>query len=149
MKAFKNTLMDMDYLTTLAAKVATGNWFLKTFAGVMTTAVGFLLPIRDFLILIGCLVTADFITGIMAARTKREPIASAKLSRTVSKLIAYGIAILVARGVRVVFVPHIEVAYFVAAFVAITEVQSVYENIGTITGTDIWTALKDKFKLKK
>jgi hypothetical protein len=53
-----------------------------------------LAPIKTVMIVTGVLIFADLILGILAARKRGEPITSAALRRTVSKMIAYQVAII-------------------------------------------------------
>lgn len=119
------------------------------FALLLNTIFPFLFPIREFLILTIALVACDTITGIMAAKRRKEPITSRGIRRTVEKITAYFIAILCAEGMRVTFIPEISIPYFVAFIIAIAEFKSNIENVEHISGINIWQQIMDKFKINK
>jgi len=118
--------------------------------------VSFILPISHFLIFTVVLVVVDFVTGILAARKRKETLKSRGFSRTVSKVVLYFVAILLANGMDVVFLWNIDApinfTYLVTGFVCLTEFKSNLENIGFLTGVDIWKNIAKKipnlFKIK-
>lgn len=109
----------------------------------------FMLPIKSFLILTLALVACDTITGIMAAERRGEKVSSKGIRRTLEKIIAYFIAILLSEGMRVVFMNEVQVPYFVALIIAIAEFKSNIENIEHISGHSIWQMLKSKMKINE
>lgn len=119
----------MDYLKYLIA----------TFWGI---SVGFLMPVSHFMILCGSLVVVDFFTGVLAAKKRKEALRSKGFQRTVFKITLYFLAILLSRGMDIVFLYDLDTrfsfTYIVAGFVCLTEFKSNLENIGALTGTDVW-----------
>lgn len=109
----------------------------------------FLMPIKSFLILTIALVACDTITGIMAADKRGEKISSKGIRRTVQKIVAYFIAILLAEGMRIVFMREVQVPYFIALIIAIAEFKSNIENIEHVSGHSIWDMLKSKMKINE
>jgi phage-related holin len=105
----------------------------------------FFAPIALILFTTGSLVCADLMTGVFAARKRGEQIQSRKMARSVSKIIFYFIAIILSRLMEVVFFPQIPIANITAGYIALIEFKSNIENIGTITGIDIWKAIINKF----
>jgi len=118
------------------------------FAGLVAWLVSFIMPVSHFLLFVTALVVADLITGIVAARKRSEKIRSDRMRGTVTKVAMYFIAILAARGMDVVFlIPknlHLDLTWFIAAFIAVTEFKSVLENVEESTGVDLWTAVGRK-----
>lgn len=108
----------------------------------------FITPIAPMILLVGFLLTADLFTGIWKAKKAGRPITSQKMSHTVTKMILYGLAICIGRAFEMVFLDdlhfYIPLASFTAGYISLVEVKSNFENIGEITGTDIWSLLKDK-----
>jgi len=125
-------------------------------ATVWGITVGFMLPISHFMLLCSSLVVVDFITGVLAARKRKEALYSKGFQRTIYKIALYFLAILLSRGMDVVFLYEAGIAfsfsYIVAGFVCLTEFKSNLENIGTLTGTDIWAHIASRlpklFKVK-
>jgi phage-related holin len=109
----------------------------------------FLTPVAPMLILTGILVCTDLFTGIRAAKQRGEAITSKGFQRTVAKISLYFIAILLSRGMEVVFF-DLPIARITAGYIALSEFKSNLENIGQYTGLDIWKNIVDKMQnLKK
>ena len=106
----------------------------------------FFAPIAAALAALGVLIFADVITGCKAAKVRGEEIQSNRMARTVSKIIFYSIAIILSRVMEVVFIDFIPVAQITAGYIAIVEFKSNIENIGSITGVDIWKHLMKKIE---
>lgn len=106
----------------------------------------FFAPITAALAGLGVLIFADVITGCKAAKVRGEEIRSNRMARTVSKIIFYSIAIILSRVMEVVFIDFIPVAQITAGYIAIVEFKSNIENIGSITGVDIWKHLMTKIE---
>jgi phage-related holin len=104
-------------------------------------AVVFTAPVHAFMAATGAIVLIDFVTGIWGALRIGDPLTSSKMSRTVTKTVAYQVAILSAWLFESVFVPELPVVRIAAGFVAATELKSVLENIAKITGLDVWPAI--------
>jgi len=106
-----------------------------------------LVEIRLFVILILLMVVADLITGISAARCRKEKISSWCLRRTINKFSLYTLAIVLSQGMEYVFqIPQI--VYVVAFYICATEFISNLENIGEVTGTNIAAQIKDVIKAR-
>lgn len=107
-------------------------------------------PITSFLGITLFLVFADLITGVWAAQKRSEKIHSKGLRKSIGKIIAYFLAIILSRSMEIVFFEetwvqdHIPVTYMVSGFISAVEFQSNIENIGEITGLDIWSQIKKK-----
>ena len=119
-------------------------WIVLAFAG------SFFEPITSFLGITLLLVFADLFTGIWAAKKRKEKIDSKGMRKSTSKIIAYFLAIVLSRSMELVFFDgtwveeHIPITYMVSGFISAVEFQSNIENIGEITGIDIWSQLKKK-----
>lgn len=109
----------------------------------------FFSPVMWTLLAVGILVGVDLFTGILAAKKRGEVIRSNGISRTVSKIALYSIAIILSRMMEVVFFPWLPVASITSGYIALVEFKSNLENIGEWTGIDIWNAIKDRITLKK
>jgi phage-related holin len=114
-----------------------GSWLLVLLA-----------PVRGALIATLCLVVGDLLTGIWAARIRGERITSTKLRHTIVKALGYELAILFAFIGQTFMLPDIPIISIMAGFVVATELLSIYENLGTITGTDFLAVVKGIFNKK-
>lgn len=120
------------------------NLVVSAVATIIKILFPFIFPIKGFLIITIALVACDLVTGIMAAIKRGEKPSSKGIRTTVHKMTAYFIAILLAEGIRVVFVPEISIPYFVAFIIAVAEFKSNIENIEQITNISIWAQIKAK-----
>lgn len=106
-------------------------------------------PIYPAVATIGVLLVFDLIAGVWAARRTGEKITSRKLSMTASKLLLYNMLIISAFLLEkyvLEWVPFVKIA---TGFLAIVEFKSLSENIGKITGVNVWTAVKAWFRRRK
>ncbi|MBV5327201.1 MAG: phage holin family protein [Chlorobium sp.] len=99
------------------------------------------------------MVLIDLITGVWAATTRAEKINSNGLRRTVRKMIGYVILIISGHIVDVTLLSgSLHLASIFSAYIGLTELQSVRENVACITGNDvlqdIWETIKEKIKSK-
>lgn len=119
-------------------------WILIGFAG------SFFEPISTYLIVMISLVFTDLFTGIAAAKKRSETIRSKGLRETIKKISYYFLAILLSRIFEIGFFEgkwiqeHVPLTYVVAAFICSIEFQSNIENIGELTGINIWAKVKEK-----
>lgn len=113
--------------------------------GILTTiltAIGwFLLPIAWYLVFTVVLVFADLYTGYRASNMR---FISRGVRKTIDKLIAYFIAILIAHAFDLLYLADggLIVSFAVSSVIASTEMLSVYENIQRQTGTGLLSAIK-------
>jgi hypothetical protein len=118
--------------------------FLRLFFTVTLAALlDWVLPIRAFVGITLFLVCADLVTGIQAAHKRGEKIHSRGLRRTVLKFTMYSIAIMGAHTMQSVFFPHFPMVFSISAYIAVSEFWSVLENVGTTTGTNVLSAIRE------
>lgn len=122
------------------------NLWLGATALVVQYIYPFIFPVKGFLIFTGAVVLCDTVTGILAAHKRGEPISSKGMRRTITKIIIYFIAILLAEGMRVTFVPGVSIPYAVAFVIATTEFKSNIENIESISGISLWATITSTIK---
>lgn len=109
------------------------------------TIVSFLAPIHTVMLACGSLIVIDLITGVWAAKKRGETINSAALRRTVSKILAYEIAIISGYILQKYLLEDIlPVMKLAASAIGLVETISVLENVNSITGSSIFTALIKK-----
>jgi phage-related holin len=112
--------------------------------GLGLAALAFLAPIHLLLAAAVVLTLIDAVTGILAARKRREKIRSAGLRRTVSKLVVYQGAIVAGYMVEVMMGGSLPVSKLVAACIAVVEGKSVLENCDAISGSPVFGAVIDR-----
>jgi hypothetical protein len=109
----------------------------------------FLAPVRATMIAVSVMVLIDLITGIWAAHRRKEKITSNGIRRTISKTLAYQIAIFSSFLMEKYFLSGIPVVKVVAGLIGTTEFKSVLENLSSITGIDFLQVVIEKFQGKK
>lgn len=115
------------------------------------------LPVQQFLVFTMVLVVCDFVTGVAAARHRKEVLRSRGFMRSVLKIAMYCMAILLSHGMdQVFFSPKgisFDLVWIVAGLIGLTEFKSNLENVATVTGVDAWTRIAEfiptVFKLPK
>jgi phage-related holin len=128
---------------TLFDKIIT--WLIKA-AGAFIIL---LAPIHMAIGIVFVLVVADMIMGILAARRRGDQITSTKMKRTVSKLLAYEIAIGIALLIQESFADGWPIVHTISTIIVLTESTSLIENFKIITGIDVLSeALEALNKLK-
>ena len=138
-----------EYSYALILKIGSSAIWGGYVAAVVGWAISFILPIKDFLILTSGLVIIDLITGIFAAKRRKEELKSRALMRTTTKLLLYYSAILATEGVQMVFAENIPITYITAFTISITELKSILENVDSGTGSGLTQAIIDRIKPKK
>ena len=108
----------------------------------------FLTPIKMDMYLVGILVMADWLTGVMKG-IKTKEFTSQKSIRKYWVSLGYLSAILVARMVEVYFMEAIPIVKPMVIVIAISEIQSLRENIKVLTGVDLFENIAEIFKRKE
>lgn len=97
--------------------------------------ISFLSPIATALLFVGMLVFADWITGMIKAH-KAKNIQSRMMIRKFYTGSAYLVVLFVVRMAEVYFGDQVPFVKPVVAIIALSELQSLRENVEAITGTD-------------
>lgn len=108
----------------------------KYFIMGVTALISFISPLVPTLYFVGILVMSDFITGVIKAH-KAQKLTSRRMSDKVWMTVGYFMAIMVAFAMEKYFGDAVPMVKAVVAIIALTEIQSLRENIEKITGTDI------------
>ena len=106
----------------------------------------FFLPIKHFLVFTIFVVFADTVTGILAAKKRKEPITSKGLYRTTQKILTYFCGIMIFHGASITFGLPFQIVYSVSFLISFTELYSISENIKVITGVNLATTILKFFK---
>ena len=109
----------------------------------VTGLIAYLTPILTSLLLVGGLVMFDWITGVIKAQKAGE-ISSRKMIKKFYTGSSYLVAIAAVRWCEVYFGDEIPLVKPVIAMIALSELQSMRENIEAITGVDL---LKNLFNV--
>ncbi len=117
-----------DYLEALALSI------LAVFA-----------PIKPMMLATGALIVADLITGVWAAKKRKEPITSSRLKRTVGKFLVYELALCMSYLVHQYLVGDILPAEkIIAAMIGLVELKSCLENMDAIQGESVFKVIIDR-----
>jgi phage-related holin len=109
----------------------------------ITGLIAYLSPILTSLLFVGGLVMFDWITGMIKAHKANE-ISSRKMIKKFYTGTSYLVAIAAVRWCEVYFGDEIPLVKPVIAMIALSELQSMRENIEAITGIDL---LKNLFNV--
>lgn len=102
-------------------------------------------PIKATLLTVIILVGIDLVSGLWAAKARREKITSGGLKRTIVKIMVYELVVLLAFLVQQYLTgPYVPLVNILAGYIGITELKSVLENIEDISGMDIIKILINK-----
>lgn len=106
----------------------------------------YITPIHSFLITIYILLFFDLITGIAKAMKTNDRITSKRMRDSVVKFIFYSIAVFISFQVDKTLLSDssLILTKLVGGYIMLIEFQSNIENISSLTGVDIWMAVKEK-----
>ncbi len=111
----------------------------------LTALIGIFAPVKEIMATMLVLIIADLITGMYAAYKRKESIQSSAIRRTVSKILAYEIAVALGFLAQAYLVKDlIPVANLIGSVVGLVELKSVLENLNSASGTDLLKAVIDK-----
>jgi len=96
----------------------------------------FFAPLQATLLFVGFLVIADFAMGVAKA-AKNGNLSSRRMADKFYVSVGYFLGILVAHSMEGYFGDAVPMVKAVVAIIALTEIQSLRENIECLTGTDI------------
>lgn len=101
-------------------------------------------PIHATLGIVLLLISIDFITGIIAAKRRGEPLTSTGIKRTVLKIFIFEIALMLG-FIAEKFIPgSLPFTNLVGGFISLTEMTSIVENMNELSGNSLLQALVNK-----
>lgn len=110
----------------------------------------FISPIGNIMMAVSLLLIADCVTGTAASLKKGEKFSSHKFFNSIIKMIFYLILIMVSHLVQVHLVNEIPFTQLAIYMVVVYEFSSLAENVGIITGRDVFAFFRDALgRLKK
>jgi hypothetical protein len=118
-------------------------FFAKYWLSIMAGFMAFFTPLKDVFLFVGIMVMADWITGI-AKGLKTNTFTSAKCIVKVWTSLGYFISIIIAKSIE--DYTHLDaIVKAVVGIIAISELQSLRENIQTLTKVDILKPIMNIF----
>jgi hypothetical protein len=118
---------------------------VKLLENVLVAIVAALAPIHAVMGTVLLLVAVDLITGIWAAYKRGDKILSAKMKRSVGKLVLYEVAVILAFFVEKYLIGDLLPALkLVSGLIGLTEFKSILENLNTISGQDLFKTILDR-----
>jgi phage-related holin len=115
----------------------------------LTVIFAVLAPIKPLIIACGALILADMVTGIIAAKTRKEKLQSAEMRRSLSKMVVYQVAIISAFVLETYMLEGLlPVTKVVGGVIGMVEFKSILENASTIAGKDLVQLVIDKLGSK-
>ena len=125
-------------------KFVTEDYWIGVIFTMFSWISSFIMSVATFLSFTLIIVLVDLYTGRMAAKHRGEAIKSSGYRQSVKKYVLYMIGILISELFIRVFSLPIPLTYMVAGVVALTEIKSIFENIETVTGVDLWGYVGEK-----
>lgn len=119
-------------------KFVTEDYWIGVIFTMFSWISSFIMSVATFLSFTLVIVLVDLYTGRMAAKHRGEAIKSSGYRQSVKKYVLYMLGILISELFIRVFSLPIPLTYMVAGVVALTEIKSIFENIETVTGVDLW-----------
>jgi len=113
------------------------------------SAMAALAPIKPIMITVGILIVSDLITGVWAARKRGEPITSAALGRTISKMVVYQTAVITGFLLqRYLLGDALPVVNVIGGVIGMVEFKSFIENANCIVDGDVFKEILKKLGSK-
>lgn len=107
-------------------------------------------PAKTALIAALALVFFDFVTGVLAARKRKEKITSAGFKRTVGKIVLYETALCLAFLAQEFLLGDDVPAFkLISTMIGLVELKSILENLDTINGKPVFRAILKKITQKQ
>lgn len=117
---------------------------MKHLEAVLISLLAVFAPIKAVLLVTGFLIVADLVSGVMAAKKRGETINSAGLRRTLSKILVYNLAIVTGFLLETYMIDSIlPVVKIIGGVIGVTEGLSIFENLNTISGTNVFKKVLD------
>ena len=102
-------------------------------------------PAQNIMLACMTLISCDLVSGVLAARKRKETITSSGFKRTLVKLVVYELAIALGFIAQHYLMGDvIPVINIIGSYVGLTELTSAYENINEIAGENLLKNVLDK-----
>jgi hypothetical protein len=118
---------------------------MRHLTNLLLAACAIFAPIRMALITVLVLILADLVLGVWASVKSKQSITSSGLRRTVIKFFLYELAILLGFLAETFLIgASVPVCKLISAFIGLTELKSIMENLNAIGGGSLFAALLSK-----
>lgn len=115
----------------------------------ITATIAVFAPIQTVLLTAMVLLTADLITGVLAAYKRGEKISSAGFGRTIAKAFVFQAVIMLGFLTETYLTgASIPVCKIITSYIGLTELTSIVENMNSISGGSLLKALLAKLSSK-
>lgn len=112
----------------------------------LLASIAVLAPIKAIMVVVGILLSADFITGLLKAHKTGQRITSKAMARSLYKMLAYQLLILTGFLMETYLLQDIlPVTKMLAGVIGLVEFKSIAENVQRATGLDI-RSITDKLQ---
>lgn len=101
-------------------------------------------PIEKTIGTVALLILIDLVSGIVAAKKRNEPITSAGLRRTISKLVIFELSLCIGFLAEHYISGSLPFTNLIGSFISLGEMTSVMENLNEISGGSLLTTLIQK-----
>ena len=119
------------------------------FSDLLVAALATLAPIKPVIITVGILIVSDLVTGVWAAKKRKEQISSAALGRTVSKMVVYQTAVITGFLLQKYLLNEaVPVVNIIGGVIGMVEFKSFIENANVIVDGDIMKEILKKLGSK-
>lgn len=109
----------------------------------LTMVLSYFSPLKGFALALILAVIIDFISGIWAAKKRKEKISSHVMRNSVTKLLCYSLTIIFCWVIqKEVFVfEWAKIVNLATALIVLSELKSILENFGHITGNKVFNKI--------
>ena len=124
----------------------------------ISSILSFFIPVGNILILVGCAIILDTLTGIWKSIKTGQQITSRKLSSVISKMLLYQATVLLFYMLDVFILNEIVIAFFnvpllttkiLGLTLVSVEIVSINENYKKVMNVDLWSSLKNMLSRAK
>jgi len=124
----------------------------------ISSILSFFIPVGNILILVGCAIILDTLTGIWKSIKTGQQITSRKLSSVISKMLLYQATVLLFYMLDVFILNEIVIAFFnvpllttkiLGLTLVSVEIVSINENYKKVMNIDLWSSLKNMLSRAK
>lgn len=122
---------------------------MKSLSTFLLSIIAVFAPIQSAIFATIAMVFADLLLGVWAAVKRKESVTSAGLGRTVSKLVVYlGAIVLAFVAEKYLTGSMLPVCKLVTTLIGAAELKSCLENVDSITGVNTFQAIITKLSSK-
>ena len=124
----------------------------------ISSILSFFIPVGNILILVGCAIILDTLTGIWKSIKTGQQITSRKLSSVISKMLLYQSTVLLFYMLDVFILNEIVITFFnvpllttkiLGLTLVSVEIVSINENYKKVMNVDLWSSLKNMLSRAK